>query len=192
MAPARQKTRNLPDAEPSPGSGPDAAAGTKQNRQAPRYQMIADDLISRTAALWRSRAQEAAPDRSMAQPLPSVGLIARHYRIPVPTAQFARRAAVTRLSRLEAARHAHTPDTDHTDADHDVQGGRPAYRSVLEDLRTRILTGDLSGRLPRRIDLANQYGVRADTIGRALRTLTHQGLLLRDGPRGHRTAPDLR
>ena len=170
MVPDRQKTRQeFPDPERSAGSGQDATRGTNENRQAPRYQVIADDLMSRTAALWRSHAQEAAPSRSMAQPLPSVGLIALHYRIPVTTAQFARRAVATRLSRLEAARHTQLPDADHTDTDGAAQGGRPAYRSVIENLRTRIITGGLSGRLPPRIDLANHYGVSADTIGRALR-----------------------
>ena len=51
------------------------------------------------------------------------------------------------------------------------------YERVLRDLRHRIETGELTGQLPSRLDLASHYGVSHMTIQRATDKLKEDGLL---------------
>ncbi|WP_285444555.1 GntR family transcriptional regulator [Streptomyces sp. ISL-44] len=106
-------------------------------------------------------------------PIPAVGEIARRYRIPYSTAQFVRRAVVTRLR----------PAVRPTEGREPV-GFRPAWQRVADDLRERIHSGHLRGRLPVRSELAAEYGVSADTVSRAVQTLQEAGLLANAGFRG--------
>lgn len=51
------------------------------------------------------------------------------------------------------------------------------YRRVADDLRAKIESGELSGQLPTRAQLAEQYGVADMTVGRALDVLKAEGLI---------------
>lgn len=51
------------------------------------------------------------------------------------------------------------------------------YEQVTTDLRDRITSGDLTGQLPSRIQLAADYDVSHMTIQRAIDTLKEEGLL---------------
>jgi len=61
----------------------------------------------------------------------------------------------------------------------------PAYRLVSEDLRRRIVSGELQqgDALPTETELATGFGVHRSTIREALRQLEQDGLLRRDGKR---------
>ena len=155
--------------------------------QRPRYQIIADDLIARTAALWRSRGQDPTAGKSMARLLPSTDIIARRYRVTATTAQFAQRAAATRLRLTGPHQEPQAGPSSNTDAS--SSSPNSGHRNILEDMRDRILTGDLIGRLPARGALAFQYGVSPEVMGRVLKKLTTQGLLVGDGRRGYRVTP---
>lgn len=63
----------------------------------------------------------------------------------------------------------------------------PRYRSIAEDLRRRILAGELpaGAALPSENMLASQYGVADETARRALQLLATQGLT--ESRRGHDT-----
>lgn len=51
------------------------------------------------------------------------------------------------------------------------------YRRVADDLRAKIESGELTGQLPSRIKLAEQYGVAYMTVDRAIRVLKDEGLV---------------
>ena len=51
------------------------------------------------------------------------------------------------------------------------------YRRVADDLRYRIKTGELTGQLPSRAKLAEEYRVADMTVGRALQVLKDEGLI---------------
>lgn len=51
------------------------------------------------------------------------------------------------------------------------------YRHVADDLRAKIQSGELTGKLPTRAQLAEQYGVADMTIDRAVRVLREEGLI---------------
>lgn len=51
------------------------------------------------------------------------------------------------------------------------------YERVLIDLRRRIQSGELTGQLPSRLALAEEYGVSHMTVQRAIDTLKDEGLL---------------
>jgi DNA-binding FadR family transcriptional regulator len=60
-----------------------------------------------------------------------------------------------------------------------VSDRRPAYTELAEQLRARILSGDLQpgDRLPVEPDLSAQYGVSRSTVREALRVLSSQSLV---------------
>jgi len=62
---------------------------------------------------------------------------------------------------------------------------KPAYRVVTEDLRQRIVSGQLKqgDALPTETDLATRFGVHRSTIREGLRQLEQDGLVRRDGKR---------
>jgi DNA-binding GntR family transcriptional regulator len=51
------------------------------------------------------------------------------------------------------------------------------YRHVADDLRAKIQSGELTGKLPTRAQLADEYGVTDMTIGRAVQVLRDEGLI---------------
>jgi DNA-binding GntR family transcriptional regulator len=51
------------------------------------------------------------------------------------------------------------------------------YRAVADDLRAKIASGKIKGKLPTRVQLAEQYAVSDMTIGSAIRVLKDEGLL---------------
>ncbi|HMO47519.1 MAG TPA: FCD domain-containing protein [Rubrivivax sp.] len=61
----------------------------------------------------------------------------------------------------------------------------PAYRAVSDDLRRRIVAGDIAqgDSLPTETELATRFGVHRSTIREGLRQLEQEGLLRRDGKR---------
>lgn len=52
-----------------------------------------------------------------------------------------------------------------------------AHQRVLADLRRKIASGELTGQLPTRLKLADEYGVSHMTVQRAIDTLKEEGLL---------------
>ncbi|MBC9719436.1 GntR family transcriptional regulator [Streptomyces sp. TRM66268-LWL] len=134
--------------------------------QAPRDQALAEDLLERLPCTLPPRAVPAAEQ------------IARRYQIPYPTAQFVRRAVVTRLR----------PPADHPFGG-TVTPLRLAWLRVADDLRHQIRTGRLTGRLLVRPELAARYKVCVDTAGTAIRALTEMGLLAPASPHGTYVLP---
>ncbi|WP_371656758.1 MULTISPECIES: GntR family transcriptional regulator [unclassified Streptomyces] len=132
----------------------------------PLYQVVADDVLRRLT--------EHQPPRSA----PRAADIARTYRIPIGTAEFVRRAVNTRLRPLT-----HHPTEPGGGA---TAGFRPAWLRVADDLRDRVRTGHLRGRLPARAFLAAQYGVCVETVSKAVQALIEEALLATAG-RHHRT-----
>lgn len=59
----------------------------------------------------------------------------------------------------------------------------PAYRVVCDDLRQRIVRGEIlpGAALPTEADLGERFGVQRSTIREGLRQLEQEGLLRRDG-----------
>lgn len=51
------------------------------------------------------------------------------------------------------------------------------YRRVADDLRERIKTGELTGQLPSRAKLAEEYQVADMTLGAAIQVLKDEGLV---------------
>lgn len=51
------------------------------------------------------------------------------------------------------------------------------YRAVADDLREKIKSGELTGKLPSRSKLSEQYGVATMTIDRAISVLVEEGLV---------------
>ena len=51
------------------------------------------------------------------------------------------------------------------------------YRRVLDDLRSQIQSGELTGKLPTRLKLAETYGVSHMTVQRAIGALKDEGLV---------------
>lgn len=77
--------------------------------------------------------------------------------------------------------------TDRRNAELEVDRIRPAYVQVAEQLRQKILTGELKAgdRLPVELDLAEMFGVSRSTVREALRHLTSQDLIeTQRGPGG--------
>jgi DNA-binding GntR family transcriptional regulator len=54
----------------------------------------------------------------------------------------------------------------------------PLHEQLSDILRKRITSGELTGRVPSIITLAQEYGVSHRTSGRALRTLADEGLII--------------
>jgi DNA-binding GntR family transcriptional regulator len=52
------------------------------------------------------------------------------------------------------------------------------YRRIADDLRAKIQSGQLTGQLPTRAALAEEYGVADMTVGRALDILKDEGLIV--------------
>jgi GntR family transcriptional regulator len=51
------------------------------------------------------------------------------------------------------------------------------YRVVADDLRAKIAAGEIKGKLPTRVQLAEQYGVSDMTIGSAINVLKDEGVV---------------
>jgi DNA-binding GntR family transcriptional regulator len=51
------------------------------------------------------------------------------------------------------------------------------YRRIADDLRDKIESGELTGQIPTRAKLAEQYGVAYMTVDRAIRVLKDEGLV---------------
>lgn len=51
------------------------------------------------------------------------------------------------------------------------------YRKIADDLRAKIKSGEISGQLPTRASLAEEYGVTDMTVGRAIDVLKDEGLV---------------
>ena len=51
------------------------------------------------------------------------------------------------------------------------------YERVLNDLRRKIQSGELTGQLPSRLDMASEYGVSHMTVQRAIDALKEEGLV---------------
>jgi GntR family transcriptional regulator len=51
------------------------------------------------------------------------------------------------------------------------------YLAVADDLRGRIQRGELTGKLPTRMELAEEYGITHMTVQRALTLLKDEGLI---------------
>lgn len=68
----------------------------------------------------------------------------------------------------------------------------PAYRAVSDDLRRRILAGEIGPgeSLPTETDLAERLGVHRSTVREGLRHLEQDGLVQRDGKRLVVRVPD--
>jgi len=58
-----------------------------------------------------------------------------------------------------------------------VAEDRWPYRVVADDLRAKIKAGKITGKLPPRTALAEQYGVTHMTVARALDILKDEGLI---------------
>jgi len=54
----------------------------------------------------------------------------------------------------------------------------PLHEQLAGILRKRITSGELTGRVPSILTLAQEYGVSHRTSGRALRTLADEGLIV--------------
>jgi GntR family transcriptional regulator len=54
----------------------------------------------------------------------------------------------------------------------------PLHEQLAGILRERITSGDLTGRVPSILTLAQEYGVSHRTSGHALRTLAEEGLIV--------------
>ena len=52
-----------------------------------------------------------------------------------------------------------------------------AYLQLADDLAARIMSGELTGRLPAERDLAQEYGVAYGTVRRAMGVLRERGLV---------------
>ncbi|MFE2553054.1 winged helix-turn-helix domain-containing protein [Streptomyces sp. NPDC059355] len=130
--------------------------GGRRQARRPRYQLLADELMSRFGASGSGAFAE----------VPSTAEIAREYRVPLPTAQFVHRAVYTRL-RAQGSPHAlpMAPET------------LSVAERVADLLRSRILHGTLTGRLPVRSALAAEYRVSVDTVSKAVRVLAEEGLV---------------
>lgn len=157
--------------------------GPEDARARLRYQAIADDLLERLAHRAPPASAASRAPATAGEPLgrlPSAEEIARRYRVPVPTAVFVRRAVRTRL-RIPG------PAVRHSDS---AVRARPVYQTVADDLRHRITSGTLRGRLPTHPELAEQYRVSVDTIGKAVRSLVRTGLLTSSAGSGTHTSPE--
>ncbi len=51
------------------------------------------------------------------------------------------------------------------------------YRRIADDLREQIESGELTGKLPTRAQIAEQYGVSDMTVGAAIKVLKGDGLI---------------
>ncbi|HEY2076580.1 MAG TPA: winged helix-turn-helix domain-containing protein [Streptosporangiaceae bacterium] len=51
------------------------------------------------------------------------------------------------------------------------------YRRIADDLRDQIKSGELTGQLPTRAQLAESYRVSDMTVGAALKVLKDEGLI---------------
>jgi DNA-binding GntR family transcriptional regulator len=54
----------------------------------------------------------------------------------------------------------------------------PLHEQLTNVIRERIRSGELTGRVPSIVTLAQEYGVSHRTSGRALRTLADEGLIV--------------
>jgi DNA-binding GntR family transcriptional regulator len=52
------------------------------------------------------------------------------------------------------------------------------YRRIADDLRAKIESGEITGQLPTRAELAEEYGVADMTVGRAIDVLKDEGLVM--------------
>jgi len=65
----------------------------------------------------------------------------------------------------------------------------PLHEQLAGILRTRISSGELTGRIPSIKSLAQEYGVSHRTVERALSTLKQEGAVVAVMGRGYFTAP---
>ncbi|MFF3159932.1 GntR family transcriptional regulator [Streptomyces sp. NPDC057910] len=135
-----------------------STAGPPREEARPLYQELADDLATRLVRPLQ------------ADTVPSPLRIARLYRVPLSTAQFVRRATLTRLRPPVAAPVA--------------PPGPPAWWLVAEDLRLRVRAGDFPDRVPARPRLTAEYRVGIDTVSKAIQQLVEDQLLEVRGTRG--------
>ncbi|WP_411146730.1 GntR family transcriptional regulator [Streptomyces sp. x-80] len=133
----------------------------------PSDQVLADELLSGPVVL---------------EELPAAGEIARLFRVPLVTAQFVWRSAVTRLR----ARGCLTAGGDRPGV------RRPVREEAADDLRARLRAGQFPTRLPDRGSLAIRYGVSEDTVTKAARQLARERILqVPHGRRGTHIHPRL-
>lgn len=71
----------------------------------------------------------------------------------------------------------------------DRAGGPPPWRQLRDILRGRILSGELSGRLPSQRHLADQYEVAVETVRKAIAALREEGLVYTEHGWGTFTTP---
>lgn len=135
----------------------------------PVYQHLADDLVARLA--------HASPP----QPVPSDAELTRIYNVPLFTAQFIRRAAITRLRPPRKVPRAEPPS----------QRTEGVWWRIADDLREQIVSGRLRGQLPNRPRLAATYRVSTSTLTKAIQELVREGLVTVHGSQGTHISEDL-
>ncbi|WP_424216865.1 GntR family transcriptional regulator (plasmid) [Streptomyces sp. BI20] len=139
----------------------------------PRYEEIATDLLLHMA-------ERSGPARGTVPPPETV---ARHYHVSATTAQFVCRAARTRL------RIGNAPARP-SEAAPCPAAGLPTHDSlatlVTDDLRRRMVVGELRGFLPSQLTLATAYAVSRPTVRKAVARLTAEGRLAPHRPEGTR------
>lgn len=90
-------------------------------------------------------------------------------------------------------------DTQHAGSEPEARAARypldrhaPArlWEQVRDHLAGRIRASEFDGRLPKRWELAKEYGVSPETVGRALRALVEQGILVSRPGTGPRVSPE--
>lgn len=71
----------------------------------------------------------------------------------------------------------------------DRESGLPPYRELARQLRERIESGELRGRLPTEIELGAQWGVSKTVVRKALALLREAGLVETHHGFGSRVIP---
>lgn len=59
----------------------------------------------------------------------------------------------------------------------DHESGEPVYMQVAAFIRTRITTGNITGRVPSARTITQEYGISHVTAEKALDLLRHEGLI---------------
>lgn len=59
----------------------------------------------------------------------------------------------------------------------DPDSARPPWRQLADDLRRRIESGEISGRVPSEKTLAQDYGLAQNTVRKSLALLRAEGLI---------------
>lgn len=68
--------------------------------------------------------------------------------------------------------------------DIDRDSPEPLYRQLADQIRQRIESGEYKVRIPSEPSLSQETGLARDTVRRAVRLLTEEGLLLRAPGKG--------